>query len=398
MSLGGALAGLGRGVANLANKYIDEELAQQRAEFLADLQFKGQVRLDEYQLSEGRQEKLRTNATQLTLASKAAERQAAVDGAGDGAYQDALDTTARRDTQRKIDGEVAVLDGTADAKVRATNKITEGTAPVKLKTDQAYAEGMLPHEIAKAEGVSKAQWGARAEYDKRMEGGGLGADGKPLKLPDHVKLEYQTLGAELTDLRKTINKGLADGTLATSLDKDGRNKPQYDAYQQLLAEQRMTALRMNKLLEPFKEQGGPAADPLGLRGDGQPGAGGGESAREKKLAAIMADMKKNGTATADVQLEGGPRQRIDANGQMVDTPQPASAPAKPAAPSLFDRAITALAPDLNAHARPLLSRTSWSRDDLEQAKRLLADDNDQPRKPLKPELRAELEKRLQQGA
>lgn len=51
---GRVAAGVGSAAVNITNKYIDEELSQQRAQFMSDLRVKETKALDDYQMSEGR--------------------------------------------------------------------------------------------------------------------------------------------------------------------------------------------------------------------------------------------------------------------------------------------------------------------------------------------------------
>jgi hypothetical protein len=143
MSWGGALGGMGRGLSSIANKYIDEELAQERAKMLADLQLKSAKDLDEYQLSEPRQAKLRDNATQATLSQASATRQAATDGVNDTAYQDGLNRNSQLTATRAGQATVTQLGIETPARVDAANRVEEGTRASLLTTarEKAKIEG-----------------------------------------------------------------------------------------------------------------------------------------------------------------------------------------------------------------------------------------------------------------
>ncbi len=75
---GRALGAVGRAGNQMASKYIDEQLAQQRAQFMADLQHQNMVKADQYQNSDERRGRLREQATQDTLATEGAKDDAAL--------------------------------------------------------------------------------------------------------------------------------------------------------------------------------------------------------------------------------------------------------------------------------------------------------------------------------
>lgn len=108
-ALGRALSGAGEGVARLGGKYIDEELAQQRAQALADIQraTAGKMRGDEFAFQNDPNNVATRNATARTtaLAAGAAGREAELQGLNDTGYQGAkrskADSDAADDTRRK---------------------------------------------------------------------------------------------------------------------------------------------------------------------------------------------------------------------------------------------------------------------------------------------------------
>jgi len=112
-----ALGGAGAAASGIANKYIDEEIQNNRAQFLADLQHQNMVRGDKYQLSDERQAQVRKNATDATMAQGAAQRANQVAGATDTTYQGALDTEAKLGATRKIDAEKQALTELTPAKI-----------------------------------------------------------------------------------------------------------------------------------------------------------------------------------------------------------------------------------------------------------------------------------------
>lgn len=109
--LGRAFAGFGAGVSQLAQRYMSEEDAANRAKLMAELQHQNMVRADQYQNDPTRRGMLRDLAAKdtesATTAQAAAQRAAAVAGEGDTAYQAARSAGALRDAETAARGRVA---------------------------------------------------------------------------------------------------------------------------------------------------------------------------------------------------------------------------------------------------------------------------------------------------
>ena len=198
----GAGAGLGAAAAQLGSKYIDDEIARNRAQALADIQHQTMVRGEEYLQSpevQGRRQSNERSALEMrseqSLAAEVAK------------------TNNKDLRQAKIDERVGYLQGTTQAEIDAKNAVTEGTAGVELDKERMRAKVMTPLEIERARGVADAQWGARAQYDERLEGKTGAGAGKAAKMSEAGKLQLQDINKQDEALQKAVNDGVAGGTL-----------------------------------------------------------------------------------------------------------------------------------------------------------------------------------------
>lgn len=198
----GAGAGLGAAAAQLGSKYIDDEIARNRAQALADIQHQTMVRGEEYlQSSEVQGRRQANERSGLEMRS---EQALAADVARAG----------NKDLrQAKIDERVGYLQGTTKAEIEAKNSVTEGTAGVELDKERMRAKVMMPLEIKRARGVADAQWDARAQYDERLEGKTGAGAGKAAKMSEAGKLQLQDINKQDEALQKAVNDGVAGGTL-----------------------------------------------------------------------------------------------------------------------------------------------------------------------------------------
>lgn len=196
----GAVGGAGAGVASIASRYIDDEIARNRAQALADIQHQTMVRGEEYMQSDEVQQRRLGNERNLVqmrnqegLASKVAE------------------ASSPELRQAKIDDRVQFLRGTTPAEIDSQNAIVEGTAGTKLDAERMRAKVMTPLEAERAGAISEAQWRARSEYDDRLDKSANG--GKGVKMSEAGKLQLQDLNKQDEALQKAINDGVAGGTL-----------------------------------------------------------------------------------------------------------------------------------------------------------------------------------------
>lgn len=190
-AIGAALGGLGRGVSMLAGKYIDEEMQQQRAQALADIQFANTKRTEEWQQSDEvqgqrliNQRKALEMQNDVSLRSKVAE---------------ASNPELR---QAKIENDVAYLQGTTPAKIAAENAVTEGTAGTKLDAERIQRLVLDPMDVAKSGAIANAHYAAKELHDPKSAFE---------RLPEAKKLEVQNIASELKDINKEMIKAQAEG-------------------------------------------------------------------------------------------------------------------------------------------------------------------------------------------
>ncbi len=196
--LAGAVGGGGQAVANIAGKYIDDEIARNRAQALADIQHQTMVRGEEYMQSAPVQER-RLGNERAGLQMRNTE-----------ALSAEVAKASNKDLrQAKIDERVGYLQGTTPAEVEAQNAITEGTAGTKLEAERIRAKVMTPLEIERAAGISDAQWAARERYDQRLDGKTVKSAFE--KLPEAKKLEVQQIVGELKEINKAVVEAQAGG-------------------------------------------------------------------------------------------------------------------------------------------------------------------------------------------
>ena len=244
-SLGRGIAGAGAAAATLSNKYIDEEMAADKAKFMAQLQHSSAVKMDQYNLSAPRQTQLRTNATDATLAQGAATRQSELAGLNDTGYQTAVQGKKDSDAAAETKREIAKIEALTPAQIAAKNATTEGTM-----TLEAQREAL----------ITEARERIKAKYDRTAgAGGGAGGTGSSLKLPPGVKAELDALDKRDEQINAALVRAQADGSW------DPEKNP---SQKQLIATQRATQLKRAQLIAPYLPGTKPGgADPLGIMGD-----------------------------------------------------------------------------------------------------------------------------------
>ena len=220
MSLfGRALAGFGQGASQLASKYIDEDLANKRAAFMADLQHQNMVKADEYSNSATRRGLLRDQAGLDTAAQGVAQDAATLRRLSDVPLTEATraktagDTEAAATTQRSVElarmNDVSLMQAGRDkAKADALAASATETEAVKLRAaDPEYLKAqktlaLADPKVAQAIEASRASaasaFAAAAQHNATTDGiKAVNADRK-----------------RLNDLYDTAQVVLADKSLA----------------------------------------------------------------------------------------------------------------------------------------------------------------------------------------
>lgn len=202
--LAGAVGGGGLAVANMASKYIDEEIQQRRAQALADIQHQTMVRGEEYMQSpevQGRRQSNERDALQMR-----SEQALSADVAR------AESPNLRK---AKIDERVSFLQGTTPAEIEAQNAITEGTASTKLDADRTRRLVTDPMDVEKERALAairgneqiRVSEATQEAMQRRQEALKTAFD----KLPEQKKLDFQAAAAEMKEVNKAIIEAQAGG-------------------------------------------------------------------------------------------------------------------------------------------------------------------------------------------
>lgn len=168
--LAGAVAGLGSGIASIAGKYIDAEMAQEKAEALAALQVRTAQTIreqdDAFKNDPTRVARDREKKRQDVLAAGAAARESELAGLNDanlqGARRSQKDSDAADETRREAERTQALTPYQV-AQERARAEAREGVQTQAMKD-------RLPLEVQRAAAVAEAQARASAKYRERPPG------------------------------------------------------------------------------------------------------------------------------------------------------------------------------------------------------------------------------------
>lgn len=284
--MGRALGGIGVAGGQLASKYIDEELAQRRAQFLADLQQQSMERADAYTNSPERRGRLRGEAALDTTASAAATDAAALARARNTDLTDATVAQANRVT-------LGTSDATAQAAGARQRALSDNTPQQLSPGQQSYMGGSKVAENTRQ---------TSQETQEALYRDGLKQAAGSNKLPEAVKLQVESLNKQIEKTADLINKGLADGTLSAK--KSEKNPDAYENLQTLRAQQVATQLQRDKLLSGAGSESGAKPDILGLRASqsGAPERAGSETVvgtaeqrqRDQQAGRLMVDSEYGG--------------------------------------------------------------------------------------------------------
>ena len=263
MKLGTALSrfagGVGGAAASIASKYMDEELAAQRAQTLADIQRESSLRsereLDAQRNAPERLARDRENARQGVLARASAEREGVVAGQSDAAYQGALDQSTLMDARRRARGEVEVIEGTKGAKLTAEQERIRALLPFEKEKAEALADIEVRKQTRISNNTIDGQIRRMEAAADRAAAKRIGPDGKPIKLSEASTLELKNIAEQEQSLQKLVDENIASGML-----KQDANDPSWKHFQR-----RTQALQVQKLRVYAKEgviDGGEAAQQL----------------------------------------------------------------------------------------------------------------------------------------
>ncbi len=277
--LGMALGGAGAAAGDLANKYLDAQFANQRAQVLADIQRNSQQQYDQYLNSPGRREGLRA--------------------------QDALDAGSKA-TQARAD-DLARLQDTSliDAGAAATNRVSDATRATRtadlVAAEDAKLATVNPGD-KRFRGPGENTNPTAAEFNLMALREGL--KGKTGEERDRaMEAATKSIGERLKDLDKAMIDGVKEGTLSPTApkpekgwfgDKEAKPNPAYDNYQQLLRQKRQLEQQQRQIIEEWRgaapaagaspTMGKSGPDPLGLRTGANLKAGPAEAAMRPVVA------------------------------------------------------------------------------------------------------------------
>jgi len=238
-ALGRGLAGAGAAVESLANKYIDQELAQQRAQALADIQLQSQKDLDSYTNSPGRREAMRGEA------GKDYDAQAA------GALRAKINEAQSTDlTEAEIARTNRTAEGTADTAAKVAGKITRARTDNTghdLKPGEKYFVGST--QVAENERQTAGELNFEAMMQGLKGNLGKGAASAADKMSDGAKIQLKAAEDRDKALQATIDKGVTEGTLSpTPQSADGKPNPGYENYRYLMGQRQALAVQKLKIL------------------------------------------------------------------------------------------------------------------------------------------------------
>ncbi len=239
MSGWGAFAGgVGGAAAQLASKYIDEELTQQRAQALSDIQFASNKRAEEYTQSDEVQGRRRANTAKDQEQSRAS---ALMQAAAIHKQGNQLKISDSQDPELATVAELAAADAT--------------------RREVARQDALRPGAIATAEATSRIQTDGQIKVERERQAGRmveLNATEKRKealktafdRLPERTKLEVQTMAGDLKDINKAITEAQANGQWEPA---------KIPGQRELAQRKEKLAFRIDALLNPDRDE-----DRLGL--------------------------------------------------------------------------------------------------------------------------------------
>lgn len=335
LMLAGAAAGLGSGISSLASRYIDAEMAQQKAEALAALQVKTAQTIreqdDAFANDPARVARNRENKRQDVLAAGAAARESELAGLSDTALQDARrgqkDRDAADDTRRKIDARKQELTELAPAETAAAvaRKRAEGEAAADLTkqygNDPIYLQALRRQK--QAEHVESAASSAQAELTRmkiedekrlgRLYDDLLALDEK--NLPAQEKQQrMRTLQSQIAAI-KAKNGGAAEKGATEEVESE------YDAENKLVS-------RKVKTKGPAGSGPAAPADPAT-----QLRAGVERARKDGKIGDAIAELRKAGASPAQLLQAGITEDELRGASQPDGRATPSRQPSPPVEPA-----------------------------------------------------------------
>jgi hypothetical protein len=198
-TFGRALAGGGKAAAGIAAKYIDDEIARNRAQAIADIQFANSQRTRkadfEFENDPGNVATRVGTADTLYQAAEQSKKKADIGRMNDPELNTAKDADALREATRKAEAAAAALNNPN------VTKAQEEAATRELAQAKKRIEELAPAEAKRAGMISGASVGAaereRAKYDRT-----------PKSLADQLAEIETVIGRPLTPAEREAKVGL----------------------------------------------------------------------------------------------------------------------------------------------------------------------------------------------
>lgn len=228
-----ALAGAAEGVSSIAGKYLDQQLQQDRMRTMEELRMMSEQKMDEYRNSPERRERLRT--------------------------EDLKDSQVKHDQTVAQEIADARNPDLISSKIDSANRFTEGTAPSKAAAEGVIAEAkgrstpqvLAPGQVLTIGGkvIGENTRPTPAEVSWRAYHEGLKGSGALDKMSQAGKVQLDNLERRANELQKTIDAGVANGSLSPSENgADGKPSQGFASYKYLLNQQQTIAMQRMRLL------------------------------------------------------------------------------------------------------------------------------------------------------
>lgn len=230
-ALGRALAGAGGAAAEIGSRYVDQQLMLQRAQALEELRRASAIAMDQYNLSEPRQARLRDIDAQATKSQARAGREAELEGYQDESFQGArrahADAEAQAETGRRIKGRKAELEELTPTEIDAERRKLRELTPEQVAAQRQVLEGTMGAEAKRASLLAEAAARAQAKFRAPTEGSAQAIEAK------FAALE-KVMGRPLTDDEKQaligITKAAPDSFMPVPLKDEMGNVTGYQVF------------------------------------------------------------------------------------------------------------------------------------------------------------------------
>lgn len=241
LMLAGAAAGLGSGLASIAQKYIDADMEQQKAEALAALRVRTERTIreedDAFRNDPARIARDRANRSADTIEAGKAADAVLLNRAGNQQLTDAM-----------VAQETAKIRGTSDANAEAAGKKARAEDDAKsydLAPGQRRYRG--GEKVAENDRPTTQEVQASL-YERGLKQSGARGNGVD-RMSEAGKVQLQGIEKRDAALQQLIDKGLAEGSLSEKpTGPDGKPSPGYDQYQAVLRQRQTLHISRQRLL------------------------------------------------------------------------------------------------------------------------------------------------------